>query len=50
MNDKYYKKYLKYKIKYLNLMNKQFEGGFNADGLTEAQMEEAVTFCCETLQ
>ena len=27
MNDKYYKKYLKYKNKYLKLMNKQFIGG-----------------------
>ena len=26
MNDKYYKKYLKYKNKYLKLMNKQFGG------------------------
>ena len=27
MNDKYYKKYLKYKNKYLKLMNKQFGAG-----------------------
>ncbi len=46
MNDKYYKKYLKYKNKYLKLMNKQFGG----KTLTTTQKKkEAHKFCCKNL-
>ena len=62
MNYKYYKKYLKYKNKYLNLMNKQFEGGAEEKveelrGLEQAdkmklsleERQEAIDNCCKTL-